>query len=66
MKRLMDAHLHKISLDIAQAFKDHWHAGEKAIANELLTAYRNIRRHIGKADNGKRHGSDEAHRAMRS
>jgi hypothetical protein len=34
------------------------------IASELLTAYRNIRRHISKAENGKRHGSRIAYEAM--
>lgn len=61
---LMDNHLHRISLDIAIAFKEYYAKGEEEIANELLTAYRNIRRHISKAENGKRHGSRIAYEAM--
>jgi hypothetical protein len=36
------------------------------IANELLTAYRNIRRQIGKGEDGKRYGSRQAYDAMQS
>ena len=64
MKTLMDNHLHDISLEIAKAYKEYYAKGEMQIANELLTAYRNIRRHISKAENGKRHGSRIAYEAM--
>jgi hypothetical protein len=66
MKTLLDHHLHKLSLDLAAAFKDCWARGEKDIATDLLTAYRNVRRHISRAKNGKRHGSREAYIAMQS
>lgn len=64
MKTLMDNHLHDISLEIAKAYKEYYANGDMQIANELLTAYRNIRRHISKAENGKRHGSRIAYEAM--
>ena len=64
MKTLMDNHLHDISLEIAKAYKEYYAKGDMQIANELLTAYRNIRRHISKAENGKRHGSRIAYEAM--
>ena len=64
MKTLMDNHLHKISLDIAMAFKEYYAKGDMDTANQLLTAYRNIRRHISKGEDGKRYGAQEAHEAM--
>jgi len=60
----MDSHLHKISLDIAIAFKEYYAKGDMQIANELLTAYRNIRRHINKGEDGKRYGSRIAYETM--
>lgn len=59
----MDNHLHDISLEIAKAYKEYYAKGEMQIANELLTAYRNIRRHINKGADGKRYGSKEAYKA---
>ena len=61
----MDNHLHDISLEIAKAYKDYYARGETQIANELLTAYRNIRRHINKDAEGKRYGSRIAYEATR-
>jgi len=61
----MDNHLHRISLDIALAFKEYYGKGDMQIANELLTAYRNIRRHINKGEDGKRYGSRIAYETMR-
>ena len=65
MKTLMDNHLHDISLEIAKAYKEYYAKGELQIANELLTAYRNIRRHINKGEDGKRYGSRIAYDATR-
>lgn len=65
MKTLMDNHLHRISLDIAIAYKEYYAKGDMQIANELLTAYRNIRRHINKGEDGKRYGSRIAYDATR-
>jgi hypothetical protein len=62
----MDKFLHNISLDICEAFKHYYNNNEPQIAEELLTAYRNIRRHIAKDANGYRYGSKEAHKAMQS
>ena len=61
----MDNHLHDISLEIAKAYKEYYAKGELQIANELLTAYRNIRRHINKDAEGKRYGSRIAYETMR-
>lgn len=61
----MDNHLHDISLEIAKAYKEYYAKGELQIANELLTAYRNIRRHINKGEDGKRYGSRIAYESMR-
>ena len=60
----MDAFLHSISLDICEAFKYYYETNDKQIANELLTAYRNIRRQISKGTDGKRVGSRQAYEAM--
>lgn len=60
----MDAFLHSISLDICEAFKYYYETNDKQIANELLTAYRNIRRQISKGKDGKRHGARQAYEAM--
>ena len=65
MKTLMDNHLHDISLEIAKAYKEYYAKGDMQIANELLTAYRNIRRHISKGEDGKRYGSRIAYDATR-
>jgi hypothetical protein len=62
----MDTYLHNISLDLCVAFKYYYARNEMQIANELLTAYRNIRRHISKGKDGKRHGSRQAYDAMQS
>ena len=62
----MDKFLHNISLDICEAFKHYYNNNDMQIANELLTAYRNIRRHIAKDSNGKRYGANMAHKAMQS
>ena len=62
----MDTFLHSISLDICVAFKHYYEHNEMQIANELLTAYRNIRRHISKGEDGKRHGARQAYDAMQS
>lgn len=62
----MDKFLHNISLDISEAFKHYYHNNDMQIANELLTAYRNIRRHIAKGSDGKRYGSQQAHKSMQS
>ena len=65
MKTLMDNHLHDIILEIAKAYKDYYARGDMQIASELLTAYRNIRRHINKDAEGKRYGSRIAYEATR-
>jgi hypothetical protein len=62
----MDSFLHNISLDICVAFKYYYEHNEMQIANELLTSYRNIRRHISKGEDGKRYGSRKAYEAMQS
>lgn len=46
------------------AFKEYYAKGDMDTANQLLTAYRNIRRHISKGEDGKRYGAQEAHEAM--
>ena len=65
MKTLMDNHLHDISLEIAKAYKEYYAKGDMEVANELLTAYRNIRRHINKGADGKRYGSRIAYESTR-
>jgi len=62
----MDTYLHNISLDICEAFKYYYAKNDMQIANELLTSYRNIRRHISKGKDGKRHGARQAYDAMQS
>ena len=62
----MDTFLHNISLDICEAFKYYYAKNDMQIANELLTSYRNIRRHISKGEDGKRHGARQAYDAMQS
>lgn len=47
------------------AYKEYYAKGDMQIANELLTAYRNIRRHINKGEDGKRYGSRIAYDATR-
>lgn len=60
MKTTTDCLLHRISLDLAVAFREYYDKGEDQVAEQLLTAYRNVRRQISKESNGKRHGSREA------
>ena len=61
----MDNHLHRISLHIAIAYKGYYAKGDRQIANELLSAYRNIRRDINKGEDGKRYGSRIAYESTR-
>jgi hypothetical protein len=64
MKTTTDCLLHRISLDLAVAFREYYDRGEDQVAEQLLTAYRNVRRQISKEASGKRHGSREAYDMM--
>lgn len=67
----LDISLHALSLQIAAVY--HIAAAPDApataesednILDDIIIAYRSIRRHINKGANGKRFGHDAAHRMM--
>ena len=61
-----DLDLHTTSLLIASIYRRAYAAGSTniAILDDILTAYRSLRRHIGTTDEGPRFGATAAHRAM--
>jgi len=61
---LLEHHLHLTSLSIARAFREAYSAGNQPLADDLLTAYRCVRRHISVGVTGKRKGSVDAHAVM--
>lgn len=61
----LDITLHALSLQIAAAY----HLATSGPFNEdlpddIITAYRSIRRHITKGPDGKRYGAESAHKMM--
>jgi hypothetical protein len=62
--------LHALSLQIAATYHTLNRISLPFIAlddealQDIILAYRSIRRHIGKDKDGKRHGANEAHRMM--
>lgn len=64
-----DLRLHSLSLQVAAAYRELYEAtlqdhGNLEAANELLDAFRAVRRPIGIGPDGKRWGHEAAHRAM--
>jgi len=66
-----DLTLHALSLQIAAAYHSTYEMRQrmtqeeaKEMADDLITAYRSIRRYIAKASDGKRHGAAQAHAMM--
>ena len=58
----LDITLHALSLQIAAAYRM---AGDNEdTLDDIILAYRAIRRHISKGDDGKRYGANDAHRMM--
>ena len=63
---LLDIVLHDASLAIAKAYVGAYNQSSTDITvlDDLMTAFRNVRRHISKDADGNRYGSNVAHRAM--
>jgi hypothetical protein len=63
-----DMILHALSLQIAATYHSLNRISLPSMDDEalqdIILAYRSIRRHIGKGKDGKRFGSNEAHRMM--
>lgn len=60
-----DLRLHALSLQVAGAYRELYEAGDIEAANEILDAFRAVRRPIGiNPANGKRWGSEAAFKAM--
>lgn len=67
----LDITLHALSLQIAAVYRmakgnpDNMPLFDlEDRLDDIILAYRSIRRHISKMDNGKRYGSNDAHRMM--
>lgn len=63
---LLDFALHGASLAIAKAYVGAYNNPDTDICvlDDLLTAFRNVRRHITKGEDGTRYGAQAAHKAM--
>jgi hypothetical protein len=63
---LLDLVLHDTSLAIAKAYVGAYNnpGTDITVLDDLMVAFRNVRRHISKDENGSRYGSNVAHRAM--
>lgn len=63
---LLDLALHEASLAIARAYVGAYNTSNTDITvlDDLLIAFRNVRRHITKCENGTRYGAHAAHKAM--
>ena len=63
---LLDLVLHDTSLAIAKAYVGAYNnpGTDITVLDDLMTAFRNVRRHISKDADGNRYGSNVAHRAM--
>ncbi len=63
---LLDIALHDASLSIAKAYVGAYNNSttDITVLDDLMTAFRNVRRHINKDADGNRYGSNVAHRAM--
>lgn len=60
-----DLILHALSLQIAATYHIVTSATyDDDAPDDIKLAYRSIRRHISKGDDGKRYGANEAHRMM--
>ncbi len=60
-----DITLHALSLQIAAAYTQlDMAAMDDEALQDIILAYRSIRRHISKSDDGKRYGANDAHRMM--
>lgn len=63
---LLDLVLHDTSLAIAKAYVGAYNNPNTdiTILDDLMIAFRNVRRHITKDGDGNRYGSNVAHKAM--
>lgn len=58
---LRDLTLHNLSLQIADAYRGIYNEStDSDMLNDLLNAYRNVRRHISVMADGKRYGATKA------
>lgn len=63
-----DLKLHAISLMIADVFNEAYNdqdTEDSSMSEDLLMAFRCVRRHITKGQDGKRYGSSEAFQMMK-
>ena len=63
---LLDLALHDASLAIARAYVGAYNTNttDITVLDDLMVAFRNVRRHISKNEDGNRYGAHAAHRAM--
>ena len=63
---LLDLALHGASLEIAKAYVGAYNNPNTDICvlDDLMEAFRNVRRHISKGEDGNRYGARAAHKAM--
>lgn len=63
---LLDLALHDASLAIARAYVGAYntHTTDITVLDDLMVAFRNVRRHISKGEDGNRYGAHAAHKAM--
>ena len=60
MMTLRDRKLHDISLEIARVYREVYWGPENEMKEDLLNAFRNVRRHITEDEHGNRWRADEA------
>lgn len=60
-----DRLLHSVSITLGCVISSGWKDMPEDMRTDLLTAFRNIRRHISIGENGKRYGATEAGRMVR-
>lgn len=63
---LLDITLHHLSIELGRVFRSSYYdlGADSPVTSDLLTAYRNVRRHISMSKNGKRYGHNEADAIM--
>ena len=59
-----DRLLHSISVTLGCVISSGWENMPEDMRSDLVTAFRNIRRHISEGEDGKRYGATEAARMI--
>ena len=59
-----DRLLHSVSITLGCVISSGWENMPEDMRTDLVTAFRNIRRHISKGEDGKRYGATEAGRMI--